>query len=107
VTIIRAFGASARFMVLQIQRVDKNITFYYYLWAANRWLSVRFSLLSAFLVGGTGLVMLLLSGMGKVNASVAGFALSFALQISNNMLFLVRRYTALELAMVGVERVKE
>lgn len=92
-------------MVLQIHRVDKNIAFYYYLWVANRWLSVRFSLLSALLVGATGILLLILSD--KVSASVAGFALSFALNISNNMLFLVRRYTALELAMVGVERIKE
>lgn len=92
-------------MLLQVQRTDKNISFYYYLWAANRWLSVRFSLLSAFLVGVTGLI--LLSIAENINASIAGFALTFALNISSDMLYLVRRYTALELTLVAVERIKE
>lgn len=49
----------------------------------------------------------LIAAGDKVDAALAGFALTFALNIANDMLFLVRRYTALELAMVGVERIKE
>jgi hypothetical protein len=74
-------------MLTQIQRVDKNISFYYYLWCANRWLSVRFSLLSAVLVGATALILLTIAK--NMNASIAGFALSFALNISSDMLFVV------------------
>ena len=74
-------------MLTQVQRVDKNISFYYYLWCANRWLSVRFELLSALLVGATGLILLAIAK--DIDASIAGFALTFALNISNDMLFLV------------------
>lgn len=49
----------------------------------------------------------LLTAGEHVDAALAGFALTFSLNIANDMLFLVRRYTALELAMVGVERIKE
>ena len=76
-----------QFMLTQIHRVDRNITFYFYLWSSNRWLSVRFQLLSAVLTGLTAMILLLFSN--NIDASIAGFALTFALDVSNNLLFLV------------------
>ncbi|KAL8277515.1 hypothetical protein RQP46_010070 [Phenoliferia psychrophenolica] len=105
VAVIRAFGSSSRFMTLMLDRCSTNVTFYWYLWSVNRWLSIRFALLSAVVVALTGYV--LLRAGDKVDAALAGFALTFSLNIANDILFLVRRYTALELAMVGVERIKE
>ncbi|KAI5478748.1 ATP-binding cassette transporter [Pseudohyphozyma bogoriensis] len=114
VAVIRAFGSSHRFMQLMLDRTARNV---------NRWLSIRFALLSAIVVGLTGVVLLLSNG--KIDAALvgilalyvtigvtdsfaqAGFALTFSLNISTDMLFLTRRYTSLELAMVAVERVKE
>lgn len=54
-------------------------------------------MLSAIVVALTGYV--LISADGRVDAALAGFALTFSLNIANDVLFLVRRYTALELAM--------
>lgn len=71
----------------------------------QRWLSMRFSLLSATVVALTGYV--LIAAGDRVDAALAGFTLTFALSISNEILFLVRRYTQLELSLVGVERVHE
>ncbi|GAA6024648.1 hypothetical protein JCM8202_000420 [Rhodotorula sphaerocarpa] len=105
VAVIRAFGSSARFMALMLERATTNVTFYWYLWGTNRWLSMRFSLLSALVVGLTGYV--LIAAGDKMDAALAGFTLTFALNISNDILFLVRRYTSLELSMVAVERLKE
>ncbi|KAK4052550.1 hypothetical protein OIO90_004318 [Microbotryomycetes sp. JL221] len=105
VAVIRAFGASKKFMTLMLERCTTNVTFYWYLWSVNRWLSLRFALLSAIVVALTGYVLIL--EQNKIDAALAGFALTFSLNISTDMLFLVRRYTALELAMVGVERIKE
>ncbi|GAA6021159.1 hypothetical protein JCM10207_008338 [Rhodosporidiobolus poonsookiae] len=105
VAIIRSFGASARFMSLMLERTTRNVTFFFYLWGTNRWLSMRFSLLSSIVLALAGYV--LISAGDKVDAALAGFTLTFTLNISNELLFLVRRYTQLELAMVGVERVKE
>ncbi|KAH8926904.1 P-loop containing nucleoside triphosphate hydrolase protein [Atractiella rhizophila] len=103
--VIRGFGASSRFMSLMLSRVTTNVTFFYFLWSTNRWLSVRFALLSSSFVATTAFV--LLKAGNRVDAALAGFAMSFALKISGDMLFLVRRATALELAMVSIERVKE
>lgn len=65
---------------------------------------MRFSLLSAIVVALTGYV--LIAAGDKIDAPLAGFTLTFALNISNEILFLVRRYTQLELSLVGVERLK-
>ncbi|GAA5957930.1 hypothetical protein JCM10213_002262 [Rhodosporidiobolus nylandii] len=105
VAVIRAFGSTARFMQLMLERTSRNVSFYYLLWGTNRWLHMRYSLLSAIVVALTGYV--LISAGDKVDAALAGFTLTFSLNIANDLLFLVRRWTQLELAMVGVERVKE
>ena len=63
----------------------------------NRWLSVRFNLLSAGIIGATGLACLITPG---ITASLAGFALAFASTITNDLLFMVRRFVALEQSMV-------
>jgi len=52
----------------------------------NRWLSVRFNLVSAAIVGATGLVCLVTP---RITASFAGFALAFASTITGDLLFMV------------------
>ena len=52
----------------------------------NRWLSVRFNLLSAVIIGVTGLVCFVTP---SISASTAGFALAFASTISNDLMYLV------------------
>ena len=52
----------------------------------NRWLSVRFNLLSSVVIGITGLVCLVTP---SISASTAGFALAFASMITGNLLYLV------------------
>lgn len=65
--------------------------------AVNRWLSIRFNLLSAGIVGATGLACLLTP---SISASFAGFALAFATTITGDLLFMVRRFVGLEQSMV-------
>ncbi|KAF9548180.1 multidrug resistance-associated ABC transporter [Agrocybe pediades] len=104
VTIIRAFGASSKFLRDMLRCVDTNANPYYWMWGVNRWLSVRFNLLSACVVGATAIVCLLTPSIG---ASTAGFALAFASTITHDLLFMVRRFVGLEQSMVALERVKE
>ncbi|KAF8154768.1 multidrug resistance-associated ABC transporter [Crassisporium funariophilum] len=104
VTILRAFGASSKFLRDMLRCVDTNSNPYYWMWGVNRWLSVRFNLLSAGIVGATALVCLITPG---ISASMAGFALAFASTITGDLLFMVRRFVGLEQSMVALERVKE
>ncbi|KAF8888647.1 P-loop containing nucleoside triphosphate hydrolase protein [Infundibulicybe gibba] len=104
VTIIRAFGASSKFLRDTLRCVDTNSNPYYWMWGVNRWLSARFRLLSSLTLGATALVALLTPG---ISASLAGFALAFASTINGDLLFMIRRFVSLEQSMVALERVKE
>lgn len=70
----------------------------------NRWLSIRFNLLSAGVIGLTAVVVITDK---KIDASLAGFALAFASTITSDLLFMVRRFVGLEQSMIALERVKE
>ncbi|KZT70050.1 P-loop containing nucleoside triphosphate hydrolase protein [Daedalea quercina L-15889] len=104
VTVLRAFGASTKFMRDMLRCVDTNTNPYYWMWGVNRWLSARFNLLSSAVVGVTAFVCVLTPG---INASLAGMALAFSSTVLNDLLFLVRRFVGLEQSMVAVERIKE
>jgi hypothetical protein len=49
---------------------------------ANRWLSVRFNLISSCIIGVTGFVAV---ASPTISASLAGFALAFASTITNDV----------------------
>ncbi|KAG5641131.1 hypothetical protein DXG03_005945 [Asterophora parasitica] len=104
VTILRAFGASSKFLRDMLSCVDTNSNPYYWMWGVNRWLSIRFNLLSCGVIGATALASLVTP---SINASLAGFALAFASTITSDLLFMVRRFVGLEQSMVALERVKE
>lgn len=59
------------------------------MWSLNRWLSVRFNLVSAGAVGLTGIAVLL---NPTVSAPMAGFALAFASSITFDLLLMVRQF---------------
>ncbi|KAJ7575966.1 P-loop containing nucleoside triphosphate hydrolase protein [Mycena floridula] len=100
VVVIRAFGASNKFMRDMICRADTNRSPYYWQWCLNRWLSVRSNILTGTLVGTTAMIVLLTP---KIDSALAEFALTFANSVAND----VRRYVSVEQHMVSVERVKE
>ncbi|KAI0331721.1 multidrug resistance-associated ABC transporter [Cubamyces sp. BRFM 1775] len=104
VTVLRAFGASSKFLRDMLRCADTNSNPYYWMWGVNRWLSARFNLLSSAVIGITAFVAVL---SPRIDASMAGFALAFATSLLGDLLFLVRRFVGLEQSMVAVERVKE
>ncbi|KIY69721.1 multidrug resistance-associated ABC transporter [Cylindrobasidium torrendii FP15055 ss-10] len=104
VAIIRAFGASSKFLRDMLRCVDTNASPYYWMWGLNRWLSIRFNILS---VGATGAVAILGVLMPRWDASLIGFALVFTNSLPDDILFMVRRFVGLEQSMVALERVKE
>jgi ABC-type multidrug transport system fused ATPase/permease subunit len=102
--ILRAFGASSKFLRDMLRCADTNINPYYWQWGVNRWLSTRFDFLSATIVGVIGLIAV---STPTISAALAGFALSFAAGMQFTLLVLVRRFVGLEQSMVALERVKE
>jgi ABC-type multidrug transport system fused ATPase/permease subunit len=86
VPVLRAFGASSKLLRDMLSFVDTNSNPYYWMWGVNRWLSIRFNLLSAAIVGAAGLACLVTP---NISASLAGFALAFASSITGDLLFMV------------------
>nr|XP_019043546.1 ATP-binding cassette transporter [Kwoniella bestiolae CBS 10118]OCF22476.1 ATP-binding cassette transporter [Kwoniella bestiolae CBS 10118] len=104
VAVLRAFGASTISLKYMMRLADTNVLAFAWSWTVNRWLSARFNLLSAVMVGLTAVAVLIAPG---VDAAMAGFALSFAGTICHDLLFVVRRFVQLEQSMVAIERLKE
>ncbi|RUS13916.1 P-loop containing nucleoside triphosphate hydrolase protein, partial [Endogone sp. FLAS-F59071] len=71
----------------------------------NRWLSLRLYVMGALVLFGAGLFILL--NLDTISSSFAGFIMYFALNFTTCMFWTVQRYTSLELALNGVERVVE
>ncbi|KAH8810334.1 multidrug resistance-associated ABC transporter [Flagelloscypha sp. PMI_526] len=104
VAIVRAFGASSKFLRDMLLDVNTNITPHYWMWGVNRWLALRFNMLSSLIIGLTAAVCLLNK---NIDSALAGFALTFASSIVNDIFYMVRRFVNMEQSMVALERVKE
>ncbi|CEP08191.1 hypothetical protein [Parasitella parasitica] len=105
VATIRAYGVTRQFMNEMLRRVDANARPFYYVWIANRWVGVRFSFLGAAVNFCTGIFILL--SLSYMDASLAGFCLSFVLSYTTQMTMAIKRYTRLEMSFNAVERVVE
>jgi len=72
---------------------------------ANRWLSARLEILGAFIILFAALFAVL--GRESIGAATAGLSISYSLQISMVLSFLVRMTAEVETNIVAIERVDE
>ena len=105
VTTIRAYGDEKRFIRDSQNRVDTQHRPFIYLWAANRWLALRVDVTGSMVSFFAGVFIIL--SVGKIDAGAAGLSLTYAVTFTENVLWLVRLYSANEQNMNSVERVKE
>lgn len=75
-----------------------------YNWVLNRWMAFRMSLVSQLF---STVLAAVVVGSESVDAAMAGFALSFAMEFSTNVLMATRAYANVELDMNAAERVVE
>ncbi|GFN99334.1 multidrug resistance-associated protein 1 [Plakobranchus ocellatus] len=101
---IRAYKATDRFILESEAKVDKNLKYYFGGIASNRWLAVRLEFLGNLLVLSAAMFAVVSE---NVNQSLVGLSVSYALQITGGLNWLVRMTTDLETNIVSVERVKE
>lgn len=83
VVTIRAYGATQQFMNEMLRKIDENSRPYYYVWISNRWVAIRFSSLGAAVNFCTGIFILL--SLDFMDASLAGFCLSFVLSYTSQV----------------------
>ncbi|KAJ5895179.1 hypothetical protein N7495_006870 [Penicillium taxi] len=101
---IRAFTKSDTFIELIYSKIDAHAQAWWTMWLFNRWLGIRMNVIGAFFSTLTAFVIVLLPG---ISASLAGFALSFALQSNTAIAMALRQYANIELNMNATERVIE
>ncbi|KAF9973901.1 hypothetical protein BGZ73_002829 [Actinomortierella ambigua] len=105
VSIVRAFGAQGRFMGDLLTTIDNSNRPFYFLWIANRWLSVRSDSIGAIVTLSSGIFILM--NPVAIDAGTAGLALTYALEFVNLVNMLTREYTQLEVDLNSVERITE
>ncbi|RUS75497.1 hypothetical protein EGW08_016746, partial [Elysia chlorotica] len=101
---IRAYDASLQFMRESKARVDRNQSFYYISLAANRWLGMNLEVLANIVILGSAVFAVLTPG---ISGGDIGLSVSYAIQVSSNLVWMVRQMSDLETNVVSVERLKE
>lgn len=105
VSTIRAYRAQDRFTKMMEHHVDENLKFYYPNNIANRWLALRLELLGNLITVFASLFAVL--SRNSISAGLAGLSISYSLNISQTLNWLVRMSSDFEANIVSVERIKE
>lgn len=104
---VRAFDATKRFNYTNRGYIDTNNRAYFPSISANRWLAVRLEFLGSLVIfAASGLSVLALPS-GRISAGVIGLALSYALQTTQSLNWIVRMTVDVETNIVSVERMME
>ena len=85
------------------KKIDVHAGAYWHIWLFNRWLALRLNWMGAVFAILVAAVIV----FSGIEPSLAGFALSFALQYSSAVTWTARNYANVELSMNAVERVNE
>lgn len=104
VVTVRAFGSSAAYFATLMERLDENMTFYFWQGTVRQWQSLLLSLVSSVVVISTVLVVTLTPGF---TAARAGFTLSFVQSLTSMLTYGMRSLSNVEQGLVAVERVME
>lgn len=104
---IRSYGASHRFMEENHKKVDYNHRAFFFLWISNRWLALRIDIIGAAVTLFSASSIIILTRLKSITAGNAGITLSYALALSDALLWLVRMHAIMEMEMNSVERVDE
>ena len=101
---IRAWGKGPEYLTRMYDRINAHATAYSHLWLFNRWMSFRQSMIGATF---TAVVVITVVSLEGMDASLAGFAMTFALQFTNSIIGVVRMYANVEMNMNATERIIE
>ncbi|PHH76236.1 hypothetical protein CDD82_4074 [Ophiocordyceps australis] len=104
-TTIRAYGDERRFIRDNLAKINTQSRPFIYLWACNRWLAFRADALGNMVSFFAGVFVIV--SLGKVDAGAVGISLTYAMNFTDNVLWLVRLYGMNEQSMNAMERVKE
>lgn len=101
---IRAFDQAEVYVQRMNRKIDRYAQAYWHLLLFNRWMGFRLNMAGALFATMTATLIV---SIGGVDASLAGFALSFALEYTVALVWALREYANVELDMNAVERIVE
>ncbi|KAK4875040.1 hypothetical protein RN001_011462 [Aquatica leii] len=101
---IRAYGQTERFINESEAKVDFNQVCYFPSIIANRWLAVRLEMVGNLIILFAALFAVLSKDQ---NSGLVGLSVTYALQITQTLNWLVRMTSDVETNIVAVERIKE
>uniref|UniRef100_A0A3Q1HRQ0 ATP-binding cassette, sub-family C (CFTR/MRP), member 3 n=1 Tax=Anabas testudineus TaxID=64144 RepID=A0A3Q1HRQ0_ANATE len=104
-SVIRAYGRHSAFVLMSDMKVDENQKSYYPSIVSNRWLGVRIEFIGNCIVLFAALFAV--TGKESLNPGLVGLSVSYALQVTMSLNWMVRMTSDLESNIVAVERVKE
>ncbi|KAM7353891.1 multidrug-Resistance like Protein 1 isoform 2-T2 [Cochliomyia hominivorax] len=104
VSTIRAYSVQDRFIEESDTKVDKNQVCKYPSLIANRWLAIRLEMVGNLIILFASLFAVL---GGQTNPGLVGLSVSYALQVTQTLNWLVRMSSDIETNIVAVERIKE
>lgn len=108
ISTIRAYRQQKRFKTENEWRVDANLRAYFPSVSANRWLAVRLEFLGSIIIlGAAGFAIISVATGSGLSAGMVGLAMSYALQITQSLNWIVRQTVEVETNIVSVERVLE
>ncbi|XP_036164279.1 multidrug resistance-associated protein 1 [Myotis myotis] len=105
VSVIRAFAEQERFICQSDLKVDENQKAYYPSIVANRWLAVRLECVGNCIVLFATLFAVI--SRHSLSAGLVGLSISYSLQVTTYLNWLVRMSSEMETNIVAVERLKE
>ncbi|XP_027033322.1 ATP-binding cassette sub-family C member 3 isoform X2 [Tachysurus fulvidraco] len=104
-SVIRAYRLNTSFVYLSDLRVDENQKSYYPGIVSNRWLGVRIEFIGNCIVLFAALFAVI--GKDSLSEGLVGLSVTYALQVTMSLNWMVRMTSDLESNIVAVERVKE
>ncbi|KAF2841494.1 multidrug resistance-associated protein 1 [Patellaria atrata CBS 101060] len=108
ISTIRAYRQQKRFSLENEWRVDANLRAYFPSINANRWLAVRLEFIgSVIILAAAGFAIISVTSGSGLSAGSVGLAMSYALNITQSLNWIVRQTVEVETNIVSVERVLE
>ncbi|KAI9887687.1 MAG: hypothetical protein M1823_000551 [Watsoniomyces obsoletus] len=108
VSTIRAYRQQDRYALENAWRVDANLRAYFPSISANRWLAVRLEFIGSLIIlAAAGFAILNVASGRGLSAGMVGLAMSYCLQITQSLNWIVRQTVEVETNIVSVERVLE
>ncbi|KAJ5906784.1 Metal resistance protein YCF1 [Penicillium subrubescens] len=108
ISTIRAYRQENRFALENEWRMDANLRAYFPSISANRWLAVRLEFIGSIIIlASAGLAIVSVATGIRLSPGIVGLSMSYALQITQSLNWIVRQTVEVETNIVSVERVLE